>query len=92
MFRRSIDVMIVKALRIKSKYHQLTGQASSFLTQIESNPDYKWLTENEGILQPVRDAQNAITSQMTEFDYIMFSGLSSQEIKRQFPDAKDCTL
>jgi len=89
MFRQALDTMFAKALRTKSKYHQTTGQANSFLTQIANNADYKWLAESEGILQPARDAQAAISLKMTEFDHIMFSGMGNQDIKKQFADIKD---
>ena len=76
-----IDLLTTKALKTKSRYLNVTGQATAFRHQVCTDPAYSWV--NETIMAPVLQCHEALQDKLTSFTLNIVSG-GLQELKKKY--------
>ena len=77
-----LDMQMSKAYAVKRRYLTISGQASAFLAQAQSDEQFQWMSQP--MLQPVQEAQKKLSDQLTPFFLHLVSGVSMQGLKKQY--------
>ena len=80
--RKAIDALLGKAMKLKTKYLLTTGQASAFIGQVGAEAQYNWISPD--LLNPVLEAQAALSKAISGVALQIVSGVPSQTLKKQF--------
>lgn len=80
--RKAVDVLLTKAMKLKTRYLMCTGQASAFIGQIGNEVAYNWISEE--LLGPVLEAQKALSKAITGVALQIVSGTPSNTLKKHY--------
>jgi hypothetical protein len=82
-------MLLSKASRNKNRYLTVTGQANAFLTKVQNDGEYEWMTE--AILSSFVKAQATLDEgvKANAFALHFYSGATSQSLKAKYKDLED---
>ena len=86
--RKELDVALMKAWKLKTRYNEVSSLCSSFRQQVASDDAYSWC-RNDTLLLPAENAQaNLEAVAQSSFSLELLSASTPQELKKTDDEQK----